>query len=442
MSSASKDSCAIFLDTNCLIHYKSIDQIDWKRLSCYDQVSLMVAPIVLKELNRHKDRGDRPSIKKRARSVIALLRRLSTSPTPGRVRDGVNLHLVTQEPLIDFTADDLDREVDDDRLIASAVSWARKNSSVAVLLAAGDFAVEIKTRTRPELTFLPLPEDLVLPLDDSEQRELRELRAKVSKLESAAPQLKLRGAGNSQVELHFRDPLDSSDRLDRILYHLKQKYRGMSIPSQATLGKQLIWGGVKTLEAFQLKQDDIDLYNGNIQKFFSDYRTWYITYESSLNFRRLSAILSLLLENDGNKAAEDIHIALHFPDGFEVAEDYPVLERSPRPPSEPIPLALRNIQAWDSVPHTRAIARTTTSHEKLLGSAVLKSLRRTNSYDLEIVIPRLRQRSDFDLPAMIIHFESADQIKSFEVEYKVTAGNSPTCFDGTLPVQCLAPSHR
>jgi hypothetical protein len=45
-----------FLDTNIFLHYRSVEQIDCRRLLDAGQVELLVAPIVLRELDAQKDR--------------------------------------------------------------------------------------------------------------------------------------------------------------------------------------------------------------------------------------------------------------------------------------------------------------------------------------------------------------------------------------------------
>jgi hypothetical protein len=45
----------LFLDTNVLLHYRRIDEIDWLSISGTDAVVLLICPIVVRELDHHKD---------------------------------------------------------------------------------------------------------------------------------------------------------------------------------------------------------------------------------------------------------------------------------------------------------------------------------------------------------------------------------------------------
>jgi hypothetical protein len=441
MPNDAKEFCFVFLDTNCLIQYKNIDQIDWKALTGYKHVSLLIAPIVLTELNRHKDRGDKSRVRERARTVISLLRELTTSSSPRSVRDGVNIEIITGEPLIDFPLNGLDGSVADDRLIGTALAFVRRNNNAhPVFLATGDFAVEMKAKARTELQPLAMPYTLALPPEnDPAQKELRELKAKLTKYENAAPKLRLTGfQREDKGRLFFRKELDSSKRLDRIMDNLQGKYRFIT---NAPLGDDHNQHHNQHKEAaalselFNPKPEDIEEYNAKLRSFFDDYRTWYLDHEATLNCKRLSCPLFLNVVNEGNKVAEDVHVKLHLPDGFEVMAGYPELKRGPRPPERPRAAIFATLPQLNLQP--RGLLNSLRLPEPTAsGQVTLKSLRRTHSYDAEMEFPRLRQRDSIELTVLFIHFSSIADVKSFELEYQITAANSPIYFDGKMPVIC------
>lgn len=61
----------VFIDTNALLHYQFFDEVDWPAQFGVTNVTLVFAPIVLAELDRHKWSGSRHE---RARKASRALR--------------------------------------------------------------------------------------------------------------------------------------------------------------------------------------------------------------------------------------------------------------------------------------------------------------------------------------------------------------------------------
>jgi hypothetical protein len=68
------DSLYCFLDTCTLLHFTTFDEVDWPAVLGVPSVCLMVAPIVVRELNDHKDDSHNDRRQQRARVVIRKLR--------------------------------------------------------------------------------------------------------------------------------------------------------------------------------------------------------------------------------------------------------------------------------------------------------------------------------------------------------------------------------
>ena len=50
------DKKAAFVDTMTFLHFRPLNEIDWTARLESDEVELLLAPVVLRELNCHKDR--------------------------------------------------------------------------------------------------------------------------------------------------------------------------------------------------------------------------------------------------------------------------------------------------------------------------------------------------------------------------------------------------
>jgi hypothetical protein len=62
----------VFVDTNVLLHYQFFDVVDWSAQLGVAHVTLVSAPVVLSELDRHKWAGSRRE-KARAKSVLKTI---------------------------------------------------------------------------------------------------------------------------------------------------------------------------------------------------------------------------------------------------------------------------------------------------------------------------------------------------------------------------------
>src|SRR5258708_184817 len=101
-----------FLDTNILIQFQTFDEVEWPRILHAKKVCLVLAPIVLRELDKHKTDYNNSRLQKRARMILSKLNRLLETETAADVLPQVrrNVTLMTlREPLINWEAEGLDR---------------------------------------------------------------------------------------------------------------------------------------------------------------------------------------------------------------------------------------------------------------------------------------------------------------------------------------------
>ncbi|MEQ6335778.1 hypothetical protein [Sphingobium sp. MK2] len=59
-------SAHLFLDTNILMHFQRIDQIDWPDIADATECILLIAPVVIRELEKHKVQHSSPKLRERA----------------------------------------------------------------------------------------------------------------------------------------------------------------------------------------------------------------------------------------------------------------------------------------------------------------------------------------------------------------------------------------
>ncbi len=133
-------------DTNALI--EEPDPKSYKTITTSDKLTIIFLPTVLSELDDLKIKSSNPDFQKKVKAVIS---RLKGYRQQGNLIDGVmvektiKLKMVASEPNFERTLSWLDRENNDDRIIASALEIQRDNPSSAVCLVTSDINLQNKT---------------------------------------------------------------------------------------------------------------------------------------------------------------------------------------------------------------------------------------------------------------------------------------------------------
>src|SRR5205807_856958 len=140
---------------------RSFDELDWLSLLGVKRVALVLAPVIITELNEKKDKPN-PRLRPRAASVLKKLEAVWSKGSNSEIRSGVELVLQAVEPSIDYTAHELDYRCRDDRLLASIIHFRTSNPGTPLLLVAEDFGLRVKARRHAIDTFCP-SDDLKLP---------------------------------------------------------------------------------------------------------------------------------------------------------------------------------------------------------------------------------------------------------------------------------------
>lgn len=144
-SSIGDTEIIIVPDTNALI--QEPDPKAYKQIAQSEYLTIVFLPTVLSELDALKLKSSNREFQKKVRSVIS---RLKGYRKQGNLLDGVivektiKLKMVASEPNFDSTLTWLDRENNDDRIIASALAIQRDNPSSAVCIVTSDINLQNK----------------------------------------------------------------------------------------------------------------------------------------------------------------------------------------------------------------------------------------------------------------------------------------------------------
>jgi len=183
----------VFLDTNIYLHYQFFDQIKWPKILDASKIIIVVPPITIRELNKHKDLHPRQHVKERAAKVIKKFLGLFKADTESEINTSVKIYFEDREPAIDFSQFQLERDIQDDQLIASILTYKNEHLDSDIILVTSDSGLLLIGKARRlNISAIELPNELKLADEpDPDQIRIKHLERKIRELESKIPQLSL-----------------------------------------------------------------------------------------------------------------------------------------------------------------------------------------------------------------------------------------------------------
>jgi len=443
----------IFLDTNIFLHYQFFDQIDWLKVVKAKAVTIIIPPVTVRELNKHKDSHHRPRVRKRAGAVIKKLSALSESGPRARLRDGVEAWFEDRDPTIDFATYQLSREVQDDNLIASILMCRDENPDVEIILVTSDagLALSVKAR-RQEFSATKLADDLKLPDEpDPDQQRIKELERELRERDLIMPDLSLTFQdGSKKATFVLSPPVElRSEESEQRLEEIKKRYPKMSRqPKRTTTEKGHSSSSLSGLLAgldlspfsTTISNEEVSKYNRKLDQFYEAYGAHLRNARQFENLKRKTIRLVIRLANNGTAPAEDIDVFMHFPDGFNLvsADKFPKPPEPPDPPPEPkteMAKLLGSVQAPAYVPYfVRDLARYESLPDLAPPNVSAPDIKRINSFQVDVHVQRVKHNLYETLRTLCVVFESYGSAQSFKIGYRILAADLPHEVKGNLHV--------
>lgn len=419
----------VFPDTNYFLHFKSIDQVDWCTVLGAESVMIVIAPVVLRELNTKKDIGYTKKLRQRAASALRRLDAFLDQPRPIRIRSGVELTFCEKDPSIDFKTARLNDKLADDWLVATVLEYRNEFSHDLVVVVSNDVGLRVKTGAQ-KIQIVKMPDDYALP-DESDPIEVenRELQKKLANLQNKEPKLRLAFEdGSDHIEVTFRKPpVISEEEISQMMMNVRVA-NPLEAKPESYSGLDLARGGIGPA--------DIDRHNIRLRKFYSDYEDYLRLINTFEAFKGRCFIFDLKLANDGFAPAEDIDVYLHIPDGPVVVEDPNTLPSEPKEPKPPGPLRSAIQEAMQAqveslhetmnrLSSTPLISLPTPSATRALvpRNVSAATIRRTKSFEIHFNVGEVKHNFDEEFEPILLFYESWDAISSFTIKYRLLAGN-------------------
>lgn len=426
---ALEDLC-VFVDTNIFLHFSFFRDIDWCAELKTRKVTLVLAPVILDELDDKKRDGTRRD-KERAKTVLRALTELHLATEPATLRAGVTVEALDDEPDDGFFASlRLRPRNGDDRLLATTLAFKTQRPEARVVILSDDTGLGIRGPRRG-VDVLALSESLRLADEpDEAERELEAMRRENVALKNATPKLRLRFEGGAHMELTtaLATPWEPAKRR-ALLAQWRKKHPRVSGQADRI---SLPGGQTMALSDFQdslggRSAADAASRNVVIEAAFREYETYLDAWPAQVNAVRRCIEIRVVMENNGSAFAQDVHLILRTDAPGIWREDLPEIERPPAPSRE------RNPYDFLARPYVPSIDfPAPASREAPIDGP---NIREDDPSEVEYTVRRVKHHVPCELPVVYFHFASDADVASCAIEYQLVAANIPKPQKGALNVR-------
>lgn len=412
-------STAAFLDTMVWLHFTPVEDIDWREFTrADDEVILVISRVTIRELNEQKDRAGTQRTRERARKA---LKDIETWLQAGHIlkQPQISCRFHRTPPSFDLKERKLDPDWGDDQLLASILQYQLDQPAHEVVLVTDDTGARLAAKEFG-ISTLSMPDGLRLPPELGVlERENQELRNAIQKLTHALPKLDLRFKGGDQLlRLQLAPLTKPAQKLEDVMTQLRAKY-----PRQ--LGeKRFSLGGLN-----MIPESEYERYNGELNTFFDSYERYYTGHWEYFEEQSRSAWVAMELANTGAAPADDVDVALHFPDGLLIRTSGDKSLRQPQAPEPPVrPRSMSDMlrDSWMSAAQmTHYSPHLPTSFDPIAPNVSPLIIRETNSVLVETHVDRIKHGTIEELPRMHVTFEQS-AMRSFSIDYILRPGSPPS----------------
>lgn len=407
-----------FIDTNIVLHYQFFRDIDWTIELGVTDVTLVLAPVVLGELDQQKWSGSRRE-KQRASKFLKALKDLGLSTQPVHVRPRVTIMALDDEPDdAELAKYRLNARSADDRLLGSLLAFkATRSADDRIVLLTSDTGLSIKAPTR-HVKAVALDDRLRMADEpDETERALEIARRELAETRSAEPNLRLAFATGSHLELSIQlASTFDEDTLKGLMAAWRARHPRAT--STATEVGMPIGGLFQTPNLGfpgYVSEEDADESNREIDGLASAYENYLAEWPSIVNDCRRCIEINLVLENQGTGPADDVDLML-----WTLANGV-WREELPEPVEPPAMPRQRDRHDFALNAHLPAIDMSSLR----MPDAPIDgpNIPEDDPTQARYVIKRVKHHVPCELPKVYFQFATDSDVSSFSINYRLVAAN-------------------
>jgi hypothetical protein len=439
---------AAFIDTNVWLHYRPVNEIDWRSLLGAEAVEIVVLPIVVAELDKQKDHGRTHRIRDRARGALTQIEAWQSTGV-SRIRDGVDgAYRELHPPRELFDELGLDAIRADDVLVAAVIAFHRQHPDLATVLVTGDVGPRMKARARGMTALGPSEEDRLPGQMDDVEKENAALRRRLDELVNRLPKLSLvfLDGPDGGTRLEIDRPRPAEQPLDEWVTTAVQRAQNEVpdvLPSPPPGAREESALDLGPLQMGLCPPWEYERYSRERLEYLDEVRDFAAAQWHADDLHRRSIDVQLIIRNDGNGPAEDVSLWLYVPDGPTIGEDDGVtnspIERPkrPRPPQTnwqiiqdglqrfQLPLMPREFYMGESLADVIRRPRANASPLRV---------RRSNSFEIEADYRRVKQHQHEIVEPIVLVFPTIADMQSLTLQYRLNSASLPRPCAGKLHI--------
>ncbi|MDR3046567.1 MAG: hypothetical protein LBU51_03010 [Bacteroidales bacterium] len=332
----------IFLDTNIFIHFQSYEQIPWRDI-VEDDYRLVVAPIVLDELDKHKTNPNK-KIAGRVKNVLPKIEREQTN---------ANSIMITCLPIpkeATFNQYNLSKNQQDHALLSAILEFGELNGLEDIVFVSYDTGPRMRAR-QLGISVIQLDDKYLLPEEESqEDKELKKLQKENAELKNNLPDVRLTFEDGEKFKKYEIKPISlTEDEYCAIeLKPIKKAYTPFVAENEiesnpyyntSAVLEQLMANQRKINTLWEINQptpEQKEKYNQELEEFYSAYEKLYRDKYKLDKILSNTVQLNFKISNNGTAPANDIDVFLTFPNTVKILlyMNFPRYEK-PKPPYKP-----------------------------------------------------------------------------------------------------------
>lgn len=208
----------LFLDTNSFLEFQPFESIKWTEICGEQEFAIVIAPVVIRELNKHKD-NSRGRKRERARKARKRINEIVRGIIPSKLNV-----LICKNPSKEaFEHPDFHKDIADDWLIFSAYEFDAGNDKKVII--SNDSGIFIIAQ-QFGLNSIEIPDKYLVPFElTDEEIQIKELQKRLAEYESTLPKVSLSFyKGISRLELTKIDMPNFAERIPIYKDELILKY--------------------------------------------------------------------------------------------------------------------------------------------------------------------------------------------------------------------------
>jgi hypothetical protein len=426
----------VVLDSNYFLHFHSVEAIKWREfIEGQGNIILLVTPPVSGEIDKKKWSGKTEEERSRAKESTSKFKQWFHDQKLPALPNGISIEKVKYDSNISSST----ATSPDDQLLEYCLQLRSKYDRILILT--HDFGLQDRARDLG-LEYLELPEtDQRKSSLDPLKKELLEAQKELKNVKDRLP----------KVRVHFGDdepikkiplpkaftPLTDAE-ISKKVVEIQSNHPLHNFDKQDDGDKSVLVNG---RSLFEIEKDKWDKYNSELQQFYSDYEGYLYKLNEHSDLVSRTIKIDLFVENYGSAPATEVYINLHFPVAENVRafdqESFPSEPEQPRLPQKP--MSMLEMMA-------RGFGFNNNSLSSLLSERMLRSpnitpsnvsglnIKKTRSFDIDFEIRSLKHHSSQAIESIYLTFHSAQEAKSFQIEWEAISDEMPFHDRGSLPV--------